>query len=217
VTPVNEGIKKPNKGKGLSESDNQASYSTGVTVSTTDQSDADGKLQSIDYKESNQIEEKLNLKDMCDKLLTEKDQMAKRIQEQEDKLNALNSKQEDTKKDSIATHSNDRNIKGKIQTRGLNKKKIIDTDTGSDSTKPTKNTEKKLFVGMDNIGTGDRKGSLKSLEHNNNAKNTASSGSTQLAEIKCKNKSMCTPVKNDEVKLRPNIPKSASRVRTEYE
>lgn len=64
---------------------------------------------------------------------------------------------------------------------------------------------------MDNITTVDRKGSLKSLEHNHSKTNT------HLTEIKCKNKSMCTPVKKDEVKLRPNIPKSASRLRPELE
>jgi hypothetical protein len=152
---------------------------------------------------------------MCNKLLTEKEQMAKRIQEQEDKLKELKDRNhEDTKKESLATPSNERNVKNKIQTRGLNKKKIIDVDNNGSDSNTKSNSDKKLFVGMDNIGTGDRKRSLNSLENNNNAKNN-NSGFTHLAEIKSKNKTICTPIKNDEVKSRPNIPKSASRVRTE--
>lgn len=150
---------------------------------------------------------------MCNQLLSEKEQMAKKIQEQEHKLNALNSKQEEVKKDSISTHTNERNIKGKIQTRTLNKKKIIETDSNShDKLNIIGKEEKKMFVGMDNITNVDRKGSLKSLENNQKV-----NGGTHLAEIKCKNKSMCTPIKNDEMKMRPNIPKSASRLRPELE
>lgn len=63
---------------------------------------------------------------------------------------------------------------------------------------------------MENInGNADRKSSLDNI----NNKDIKSINNNKLDDIKNRNKSLITPVKIDSYKKKPNIPKSANRVR----